>query len=329
VTAPCPAITLRTLWTLLVRTVRDADDDRVLGLASEVAFYALCALPPTLLAILGAAGFVGDALGPDVKQGLVSYVVDSAANFLSPATAQDVVKPTVETVLREGRADVFSIGLLVALWSASSSAYVVLEALIIAYDVEVKRSLLRKRAKAMVFTAVGLVGAAVLLPLLVAGPRLGLALVAPLGLASGFTAVWRAIYWPAVVLISVLVLTGLYHYAVPWKTPFLRDLPGALLAVGLWLVASIVLRRYVLWTMASSSVYGSLGAPIVLLTWLYLTALAVLIGAELNAEIEKMWPTVTKATGTGLVPAGQPKRRRKAQPEPKQSPGADDSGSLD
>jgi membrane protein len=305
VPASGPAITLRTLWTLLVRTVRDADDDRVLGLSAEVAFYALCALPPTLLAILGAAGFIGDALGPDVTQGLASYVIDSAANFLSPTTVEEVVKPTVQTVLSRGRADVFSIGVLVALWSASSSATVVLDALIIAYDVEVKRSVVRKRAKAMMFTVVGLAGAALLLPLLVAGPRLGAALAAPLGLASGFATAWRLGYWPGVALLSVMLLTTLYHFAIPWKTPFLRDLPGAVLALCLWLLASVGLRRYVLWTMASSSVYGSLAAPIVLLTWLYLTALAVLMGAELNAEIEKLWPTVTRQTGDELAPLSE------------------------
>ena len=301
--APGPALTLRTLWTLALRTVRDADEDRVLGLAAEVAFYALCALPPTLLAILGAAGYIGEAFGPDVKQGLIGYVVASASTFLSPTTVADVVRPTVETVLGKGRADVFSIGLLVALWSASSSAHVVLEALIIAYDVEAKRSLLRKRAKAMVFTVAGLGGAALLLPLLVAGPRLGAALAAPLGLASGFATAWRLAYWPGVAVLSVVLLATLYHFAVPWKTPFLRDVPGATLALCLWLLASVGLRRYVLWTTASRSVYGSLAAPIVLLTWLYLTALAVLIGAELNAEIEKMWPTVTVRSGKGLAPA--------------------------
>jgi uncharacterized BrkB/YihY/UPF0761 family membrane protein len=108
-----------------------------------------------------------------------------------------------------------------------------------------------------------------------------------------FAVAWRVLYWPFIAGICVLLLTTVYHYAVPWRTPFRRDLPGALLALLLWIVASVGVRHYVGWTLTSESVYGSLAAPIVVLLWLYITALAVLMGAELNAEIEKMWPTVS------------------------------------
>lgn len=292
---PPVRVTLGAIWTLTRRTVRDAGQDRVFGLAAEIAYYTLCALPPTALALLGVAGYVAQLLGPDTTRQLVAQLLDAAGRVLAPGTVAQVVKPAVETVVAQGRADVFSIGLLAAIWSASSSAQAVIDALIIAYDVEAKRTILRARLQAIGFALVGLVGSALLLPLVVAGPQVGAALAAPLGLADRFATAWRVLYWPVSALVSVLLLTTLYHFAIPWKTPFRRDLPGAVLALGLWLLAAAGLRRYVLWTFGASSVYGSLGAPIAVLLWLYVTALAILMGAELNAEIEKMWPTVTRA----------------------------------
>jgi membrane protein len=286
-------VTLHDVYTLLVRTVRDASHDRVLGLAAEIAFFALFALPPTLLALLGAAGYVGDALGPDVTRRIVQEVVSLSQSFLTPRTVNAVIVPAVTSVLTEGRADVFSIGMVVALWSASRSAYVVIQALVIAYDLEFSRSLIKRRLVAILFTLAGLAVGAVVLPLIVAGPRFGATLVEPFGLSVGFAVAWRVLYWPFIAVLSVLLLTTVYHFAVPWRTPFRRDLPGALLALLLWIVAAVGVRYYVTWTIHSSSVYGSLAAPIVVLLWLYVTALAVLMGAELNAEIEKMWPTVS------------------------------------
>jgi membrane protein len=286
-------ITLHDVYTLVVRTVKDASDDRVLGLAAEIAFFALLALPPTLLAILGAAGYVGDALGPDVTQRIVREVVGMASTFLTPRTVAAVIAPAVTSVLAEGRADVFSIGMVVAMWSASRSSYVVIQALVIAYDLEFSRSLIKRRLQAVLFTLGGLVLGGVVMPVFVAGPRFGAALAEPFGLSVTFAIAWRVLYWPFIAGSCVLLLTTVYHYAVPWRTPFRRDLPGALLALLLWIVASVGVRYYVGWTLTSSSVYGSLAAPIVVLLWLYVTALAVLMGAELNAEIEKMWPTAS------------------------------------
>lgn len=288
-----PPVTPRVLWDLAVRTVRDAMDDRVIGLAAEVAFFALFALPPTLLAFLGAAGWIGDALGPDVANRIVQHVVASSATFLTPQTVEAVVAPTIAAIMERGRADVFSIGVVFALWSASRSAYVVIEALLIAYDLELDRSLWRRRVQALGFTITGLVLASIMLPLVVVGPRFGASITAPLGLSSQFATMWRVLYWPLVGGLTIALLTAIYHYSIPWRTPFRRDLPGAVLALVLWVIAALGLRTYVTWALLSDSVYGSLGAPIALMLWLYCTAFAVLMGAELNAEIEKLWPTVT------------------------------------
>jgi len=281
------------LWTLTVRTIKDADRDRVLGLSAEVAFFALFSLPPTLLAFFGAAGYIGDSLGPGVTNHMIHRVVVVSGAVLTERTVAGVVEPTMRTLLSEGRADVLSIGAIFALWSASRSAHVLLDALSIAYDLKKRRPMWKRRLLAILFTMMGIVTAGIVLPLLVAGPRLGAALAAPLGLAETFALAWNILYWPMIGLISVLVLTLIYHFAIPYKTPFRRDVPGAIFALVLWLLTAVGLREYATWAIEASPLYGSLAAPMVLLLWLYCTALAVLMGAELNSEIEKMWPTIT------------------------------------
>ncbi len=290
-----PPIDLKIAWKLLRRTIHDADRDRVLGLSAEVAFFGLFALPPTLLTMLGTLGWIGEAIGADISSRGGDQLVETARLALSDAAVRDVVEPTVKRLLQEGRLDVVSIGAVIAVWSASRAAYALLDALRIAYDIHGKVALWKRNARAVVLTLSGILFAATGLPLITAGPRFGEALAASIGLEDTFDKVWALAFWPALVAAGILALTGLYNYAIPWKTPFWRDLPGAALAMALWLLSGVGLRAYATWVVEASPVYGSLAAPMVILLWLYLTTLAVLMGGELNAEVEKMWPTITRA----------------------------------
>jgi membrane protein len=97
-------------------------------------------------------------------------------------------------------------------------------------------------------------------------------------------------YWPVAVLVSLSLLTTLYHRSVPIRTPWRRALPGAMTAVVIWLVGSIILRAWLEFAFRRTATYGPLSAPVAVLLFLYLTALAILFGAELNAEIDRVWP---------------------------------------
>jgi len=103
------------------------------------------------------------------------------------------------------------------------------------------------------------------------------------------------LYWPVVVVGSVLFLTVLYHVSVPVRTKWYKELPGAVLALILWILCAAVLRAVLAAWFSPVSVYGSLAAPIALLLWLYITALAVLIGAILNAEVDRLWGDAGRA----------------------------------
>lgn len=270
---------------LVVRTVKDAQQDRAPGLAAEVAFFALLSLPPLLLALFGVAGFVSDLIGDVNTEKLRDWVIDAADDFLSDNTIDTTVRPTIDAVLGQGRADVAILGLALALWSGSRAANVTLRSITLAYDLE-PRPGWKRRAIALAITLTGLLIGLAVIPLLVLGPQL--ADIA--GFPTPIDDIWVIAYWPGMGLLVAGLLASLYHVAVPWKTPWQRDLPGALLAVVMWLGGSAGLRVYTAWTIQSDSTYGPLATPIIVLLWLYVTALAVVMGAELNAEIEKMWP---------------------------------------
>jgi len=275
-------------WRLIDRTRREVVDDRVPGLAAEVALFTLISLPALLLVVPGSLGFVAHALGPDGSAELQRIVFDLPRSVLSSRT-YDSYADLAGRVLERGRADVISIGALVSLWTGSRAVNRYLETITIAYDIEQRRAGWKRRLLALGLTLAGLLGAVAVLPLLVLGPKL-IERVAPAAAAQATIEVLGLLYWPGIAVLVLVALATLYHIGVPWSTPWRRDLPGAVLAMALWLLASGALRAYLEVSVRDDAVYRQLGTPIAVVLWLYVTAFAVLLGAELNAEIEKMWP---------------------------------------
>ncbi|MGH3239791.1 MAG: YihY/virulence factor BrkB family protein, partial [Spirillospora sp.] len=132
---------------------------------------------------------------------------------------------------------------------------------------------------------IGLLILVIVIPLLVAGPAL-----VRKALPESAEAV-QLLYWPVVIGLSIVFLATLYHVSVPVRTSWSRAVPGAALALLIWIVGSITLRIYLTGSLSGVSLYGSLAAAIAVLAWLYVAALAVLIGATLNAEIDRLWPS--------------------------------------
>lgn len=276
-------------WRLAVRTITDALDDRVPGLAAEAAFFALLALPPLLLAILGSMGFVATAVEPQALQDIKGAGFRVLGTFLAPPTL-DTLRELTNRLLEQGSGRIVSLGLLVALWSGSRAVNAFLETITLAYDLE-RRSTIKRRLRALVFTVVGMVLAVAVVPAVVVGPRILQLIPRPLGVAA-HTAL-RVGFWPAVVAVALALLASFYHWGAPQQTPWRRDLPGAVLAVMLWILGTVGVRLYLAYSIRGSpsgtaALYGPLATPLVVLVWLYVTALAVLLGAELNAEIEKL-----------------------------------------
>jgi len=275
---------------LLVRTVQDAFHHRVPGLAAEIAFFLLLSLPPLLLLGLGTVGYLGTA-APGFAEQAPDRLLGLAGNILTDDTIA-AMRPVVVTLLSEGRADLASLGVLLTIYSASRALRAVVVALTIAYDLEDHRPRWRQRVSALGLTVVATVVGVLALPLLVLGPGFGAVVGDQVGLNPALDIVWRISYWPVAAVVATVLVASLYHFAAPWSTPWRRDLPGAALAMVVWLAGSAGLRYYVRGTAVSDEVFAPLAGPLVLLLWLYVSAFAVLLGAEFNAAIEKLWPTL-------------------------------------
>ena len=253
---------------------------RVTGLAAEAAFFAILSLPPLVFGLAGAVGFVAQRFEVTTLAEFRPEVLALSSRLLAPSAVEEVIAPTLDDVLSSGRFEIISIGFVIALWSGSRALNVVVDTVTIMYGLAGQRSILRTRALSFSLYLVFLVSAVILLPLVLAGPDLVDALLPQRLEAVGH------LYWPVVLLGSVAMLATLYHLAVPVRTPWRSDLPGAALTLLLWLAGSALLRLVLGLSIGTTSIYGPLAAPIAVLVWLYLICLALLVGAAFNASLD-------------------------------------------
>lgn len=269
---------------LIVETVQICLRYRVTGLASEAAFFALLSLPPLFLGVIAGVGLLGQQLGPDSVAGVTDAIVEYSRRFLTETAVTEVIQPTIRDTLAGGRTDLLSIGFLLSLWSGSRALHVFMDTIGIMYGQNGERGIVRARAMSLVLYLASIGAMGITLPLVLIGPGLLRDILpAPVDIVV-------ELYWPTVSLLGLLSLTGLFHFATPMKSPFYRDFAGSILAVAIWVGASLILRSWATRAVGGTSVYGPLSAPIVLMIWLYFMALAVLIGAALNAAIRRLWP---------------------------------------
>lgn len=284
----------RSSWLLVRNTAVAAFRYRVTGLAAEAAFFALVSLPPLVIGLIGTMGHFRGLLGEDAVGEIRGWMLQKAQTVMTGPAVSDVVEPLIDDVIKGGRVDIVSAGFLISLWAGSRAMNVYVDTITIAYGLSGMRGVIRTRTRAFVLYLIGLVMMVVVIPLLVAGPAM-----VKRALPDEADIVLLA-YWPVVVGLSIIFLAMLYHLSVPVRTSWWREVPGAVVALIIWLLGSLGLRIYLAGSLSGVSVYGSLAAPIAILAWLYVAALAVLIGAALNAEIDKLWPSAGTARARAL-----------------------------
>ncbi|MFC5752345.1 YihY/virulence factor BrkB family protein [Actinomadura rugatobispora] len=289
----------RTCWELVRGTAVAAFRHRVTGLAAEAAFFALLSLPPLVIGLIGTMGHFRGALGPGTVGEIRTWLIERAQTVLTGPAVDSVVVPLIDDVIRGGSPDIVSVSFLISLWAGSRATNVYVDTITIAYGLSGLRGVIRTRLRAFVLYLLGLLVMIVVIPLLVAGPAL---VRQALPESAGFLPV---LYWPVVVTLSILFLAMLYHMSVPVRTSWWREVPGAVMALLIWILGSFALRLYLAGSLAGVSVYGSLAASIAVLAWLYVAALAVLIGAALNAEIDQRWPSANTARARAVRAAAQ------------------------
>ncbi|HST83517.1 MAG TPA: YihY/virulence factor BrkB family protein [Kineosporiaceae bacterium] len=277
-------------WRLSVHTTKICLRYRVTGLAAEAGFFALLSLPPLVLGLVGAIGFVGQQMGTEVVADLRSQLRQLTLTFLTADSVSSVILPTFDRVVGAGRADIVSIGFLLSLWSGSRVLNVYVDTVSMMYGMGGLRGIIRTRALSFSLYVAGLIVGVVVIPLVLIGPGI-LARVLNSADLDVVALLSQFFYWPTVSVVALAALATLYHIATPIRSPWRRDLPGAVLALIIWVLASFILRWVIARSVGGTSIYGPLSTPIVVLIWLYFLAIAVLIGAALNAAIDERYPT--------------------------------------
>jgi len=273
------------LWRIIVTTVGSCLRHRVTGLAAEAAFFAVLSVPPLIFALAGAVGFVSERFTATQVEDVSNAVLEISRQALTDRAVDRIIAPTLQEVLDGGRYDVISIGFILALWSGSRALNVFVDTITIMHGLGGHRGIVATRALSFVLYALAMVTGAVSIPLVVAGPSL-VHRVLPERL--DFV---NSLYWPVVLVLCICFLATLYHVSVPVRTNWSFNLPGAVFALFCWIAGSYTLRWVLTVTAAESrSIYGPLAAPIAVLLWLYLLALAVLIGAAVNAAFDTVYP---------------------------------------
>lgn len=276
---------LLALARLAVGTFRVCMKNRVTGLAAEAGFFALLSLPPLIFGLLGAVGYLGHWLGPDIVSEVTANIEHYASGFLTEQSLRDVIMPTIRSALSAGRPDVVSVGFVLSLWSGSRALNVMLDTVSIMYGHGGHRGIVKARLLSLSLYFGGLIFGALVVPLIVIGPAI-LSDWLPPGLRF-----LMVLYWPLVGGLTILTLATFFHIATPGRLPWLRHLPGAVLTLAIWVIASMLLRWFLGRSVGdhSASIYGPLAATIVVMTWLYFLGIAVLIGSAMNAASVRLW----------------------------------------
>lgn len=269
----------------MVRTIDRSIDHRLPGLAAEIAFWVVLSLPALVLATIATAGVLGGERAHWREQ-MINRITDVSQIALTPRTIDTVVEPLLRSLFDQGGIGLVSFAFLATVWTASRAVRVVLTTIAVTAEVERQRPAWKQRLLGFGLTLGALLAGIVLAPLLLAGPGFGDQVAEVAGPEAGVLAsVWRVAYWPVTATIAVAGLALLYHLGVPGRSPWRHDLPGAVLATVVWFLGSGGLRLYGAWVLDEESVYGPLAGPLVGLLWIWLTGLAVLVGAEFNAQV--------------------------------------------
>jgi membrane protein len=271
----------RSWWGVLRRTVREFRQDNLTDWAAALTYYAILSIFPALLAVVSVLGLIGES----ATQPLLDNLTE-----LTPGPAQEIVTSAIENLNQnQGAAGIlFVVGLATALWSASGYVGAFMRASNSIYEVEEGRPFWKLRPVQIAITLVMMI--------LVSIGAVAVVLTGPLaeqvgnviGLGDAAVTAWDIAKWPVLVLLVSFVFSILYWAAPNVKQPGFRWLtPGGVLAVIVWIVASAAFALYVASFASYNKTYGSLGGVIAFLIWLWISNIAVLLGAELNAEVER------------------------------------------
>jgi membrane protein len=247
-------------------------EDDVPALAAQLAYFFLLSLFPLLIFLVNLVPYL-----PITEVDILGFFDDYA-----PGESMDLIKNSLEDIMKKD-GKLLSFGLIASIWSASNGIDAIVRAFNKAYRVEETRSFFVSRGMAIILTFAMIFVFLVALILPVFGREIGILLFAQFGMSEEFIAVWNMLRWLISILILFTVFLGLYWIAPNKKISCTSGLPGSIFATAGWVLSSLGFSYYVSNFGAYTATYGSIGAIIVLMIWLYLSAYIIIIGGEINA----------------------------------------------
>lgn len=266
---------------ILKRTFKEFTDDDVLGLAAQLAYYFLFALAPAIVCVLAITSYLPFSSVQDL--------IVSISSFAPPDVVQ-ILRDQLANIAQGEDTGALTVGLLFALWSSSAAMVGIIGALNRAYDIDEARPWWKVRLTAILLT-IGVATFIVLaFALIVMGPAFIDRFASMVGLGPAFAAVWNIARWPVALMLVALGIGLVYYFAPDAEQDWEWITPGAVLATVVWLLVSLGFKFYVANFASYNDSYGSLGGVIILMLWFYISGVAILLGAEVNAVIEHASP---------------------------------------
>jgi membrane protein len=269
------------LWSALKRTVKGFREDNLTDWAAALTYYSILSIFPALLVVVSLLGLVG--------QSATQPLLDNIGE-IAPGAATDILRTSIENIERsQGSAGIlFIVGLVLAIWSASAYMGAFMRAANVVWDVDEARPIWKTIPLRLVLTVIALVLVSIAaVAVVVTGPiaeRLG----DVVGVGGSAVTAWDLAKWPFLIVIVGLTIALLYYATPNVQQPGWRWIsPGAIVAVLLWLIASVAFAFYVANLGSYNKTYGSLGAVIIFLVWLWISNVVILLGAEFDAELAR------------------------------------------
>jgi membrane protein len=269
-------------WTgwkdVLWRVYASVNDNRLLAVAAGVVFYSLLAIFPAVAAFVSLYGLIADASTIDAHLSLASGVL--------PAGAVDLLHEQITKLTSKGGAKLslgFVVGLCIALWSANAGMKAIIDALNVVYDEKEKRSFVKLNLASLLFTLVAIFSLMVALGAVVIAPIV----FSVVGLSPLFGLAIAVLRWPLLLVLAAIALAAIYRYGPSRREARWQWLSLGSVAAALgWLLSSVLFSWYIASFGAYNATYGSLGAAVGMMMWMWISAIVILLGAQLNAEIE-------------------------------------------
>jgi membrane protein len=253
-----------------------------MSLAAQQAYYFFFSLFPALLTLIAVASFFP-------LENLADEVVRNLGR-IAPPEVLNVINEQLTQISNGNQGGLLTFAFLVTIWSSSGAMVSIMTTLNAAYDITESRSFVRVRVTAILLTLGLAFFILVSFALIIVGPAVAERLASTMNLGTVFVWTWSILQWPVVFALVATGIGNIYYFAPDAEQDWVWLTPGAVLATLLWILVSVGLKWYLATAGSFNETYGTIGGVMVLLLWFYLSAIAILVGAELNAEIEHASP---------------------------------------